>query len=308
MATLKRLLVILIVLAAVSAQAATLVLKRAWIEKFKDRSTIDAALLIDKAHKSANSPKEDGDMHLAGRAAKEIGLPMVVELMNARDEKQARALIRDNEGKNTPVAVSGVWRVWFEHPPGGDVAQKQFDTVDPPTDTNPAHMFEIHPVTKLGTIDLVGTLRPINGFTPHPAAAAFGAYESKSLKLKATKSAVTLISTKVVFNYTKFVLRVTSNVTTLDDGGFALLADVGEEGGDEDDALATNVRMIFVPGSEPWKKVRDGVQAGDEMSVVGIPRLNLNAVSTAIATIGTAQITRKLPYEMIIVSLEEEEE
>ena len=56
--------------------AATLVLKRSWIEKFKDRATIEANFTVDHAHAKPNAPAKDGDIHVAGRAPKEIGLPM----------------------------------------------------------------------------------------------------------------------------------------------------------------------------------------------------------------------------------------
>ena len=39
------------------------------------------------------------------------------------------------------------------------------------------------------------------------------------------------------------------------------------------------------------------------MHVIGIPRINLNAVSTFIAVNGGQKLTRKLPYEMIIVAV-----
>ena len=299
----KRTLAILIILAAASAQAATLVLKRAWIENFKDRATIDASFLVDRAHKQANAAKDDGDMHVAGRAPKEIGLPMVAEIMNAREETGAVKLIHDNEGKAQSTQVSGAWRVWFEHPPSTG-SQIQFATVPPAANTNPDHCFEIHPVTKVGSIDLAKTLRHIEGFTPKDPDKAFAHYEGLSVTLKATTSAVTLSSTKSGFNYVRFVLRATSKRTNLKDGGFALTADVGEENGDEDEILARNVRMIFVPGSPPWMKVQQGLQIGDEMDVVGIPRVNLNAISKVIGSLGASTVTRKLPYEMIIVSLE----
>jgi hypothetical protein len=48
-----------------------------------------------------------------------------------------------------------------------------------------------------------------------------------------------------------------------------------------------------------------GLAIGDELEVLGIPRLNLNAISTAInSKAGTPSGPRKLPYEMIVVALE----
>jgi hypothetical protein len=115
---------------------------------------------------------------------------------------------------------------------------------------------------------------------------------------------VTLESAKVGFNYVLFTMHITDKRTTLKDGGFAVTADILPEAGEEDDAIANNVRMIFVPGTEPWKKAQAGLQAGDEMEVLGIPRVNLNAVSSFLAKAADSTVKRKLPYEMIIVALE----
>ena len=244
-------------------------------------------------------------MHVAGRASKEIGLPMVAEIMNAAGPKESGAvqLIHDNEGNGQSLMISGAWRLWFEHPPATG-SQIQFASVPPAGNTNPDHCFEIHPVIKIGSQDVTESLLPIQGFTPKDPEKAFGAYEKLSVTLRATASSVTLNSTKAGFNYVRFTMRATSRRTTLKDGGFAFLADVAVEGGDEDESLAHNVRMIFVPGSDPWKKVQSNFQDGDELEVLGIPRINLNAISSLLKVAGNTTVTRKLPYEMIVVALE----
>ena len=302
-----RLFIALIVLSW-SGSAATLVLKRAFIEQFKDRAIIDATFTVDHAHKKPNQPADDGDMHVAGRAPKEIGLPMVAEIMNAADSDakvvSAIKTIHVNEGTSKTLAVSGAWRVWFEHPPSQG-SQIQGATVPMAGNTNPDHCFEIHPITKVDASDLTGTFHDVKGFPAKDAAAAFGAYEKLKITLRATATAVTMNSTKTGYNYVKFSMHTTGALTKLKDGGFAVMADVLAEGGDEDEALASGVRMIFVPGTPPWKKVMSGLAIGDEMDVLGIPRLNLNAISAAVnSKAGVPAGQRKLPYEMIVVALE----
>lgn len=291
---------------AVAAQAGTIVLKRAWIEKFKDRATIDATFTVDHAHPKPNSPVKDGDMHVAGRAPQEIGLPMVAEIMNAAaaNEQGAVKQVHANEGNGQSIPVTGVWRIWFEHPPSSG-SQIQFANVPPAANTNPDHVFEIHPLTKVGNNDLIPSFHDISGFTPKDAQAAFAAYEKLSVSIQATASAVTLTSSKSGFNYVLFTAHATGKVTPLQDGGLAFLASVLPKEGEEDDAIAEEVRMIFVAGSEPFNRVKSGFGIGDELTVLGIPRLNLNALSSFVATAGGGAVTRKLPYEMIIVALEE---
>ena len=307
MATWIRSITVLCV-AATCVQSGTIVLKRAWIEQFKDRATIDASFTVDHAHKKPNPAANDGDIHVAGRAPKEIGLPMVAEVMNASNDQPAVKLIHADEGGGQFIAVTGAWRLWMEHPPGSGV-QTQFDTVPPAANTNPDHCFEIHPLTKVGGNDLASSFHDIPGFTPKDAVAAFASYEKLSVTLRASATAVTLDSQKGAFNYVLFALRALGNPTKLQDGGFAVMCDVAADTGDQDQAIDQNIRMIFVPGTEPWNKVNAGFAAGDEMKVLGIPRINLNAVSTFLTAAGknaggAAGVTRKLPYEMIIVAVE----
>ncbi len=300
----SRRLVILLALAA-WGRAGTIVLKRAWIEQFKDRATIDAMFTIDHAHPRPNPPAKDGDMHVAGRAPKEIGLPMVAEIMNAADasEQGAVSTVHSNEGNGQFIAVSGAWRLWFEHPPSTGT-QIQFADVAPAGNTNPDHCFEIHPLTKVGSNDLKASLHDIGGFTYKDAEVAFASYEKLSVSLQSNATAVTLTSAKSGYNYVLFTMRVASRNTALKDGGISVVADVVPEAGDDAGALANNVRMIFVPGTAPFERASGGLQIGDELAVVGIPRVNLNAISAFLAATGNGKVTRKLPYEMIIVALE----
>lgn len=304
----KTRLFIALVILSWSGSAATLVLKRAFIEQFKDRATIDATFVVDHAHKKPNKPADDGDMHVAGRASKEVGLPMVAEIMNAADTDTkvvtAIKMIHDNEGTSEALAISGAWRVWFEHPPSQG-SQIQGATVPKSGNTNPDHCFEIHPVTKVAASDLTATFHDVKGFPGKETEKAFGAYEKLKITLRATKTAVTMDSTKTGFNYVKFTMHTTGALTKLKDGGFAVTADVLAEEGDEDEALASNVRMIFVKDTPPWKKAMSGLAIGDELEVLGVPRLNLNAISTVVnSKSGVPSGKRKLPYEMIVVALE----
>jgi hypothetical protein len=164
----RALAIALIGLAAASAALSEelLELNRSFIEKYKNRLTISAKYIVDAAHKKPNTPKKDGDMHVAGRAA-EIGLATVAEIQNAKEVPDALQIIRDVEGSDRKIAVTGVWRIWPEH--GGDQTHKQrsvagskYTGTGP---TNPPHVFEIHPVLQIEDQQLQTTLKPIDGFT-----------------------------------------------------------------------------------------------------------------------------------------------
>lgn len=297
----RRILTVLLFVAIVPlAFPGSVVLKKAWVSKYKDRATIDAKFTVDHAHKRPNQPKSDGDMHVAGRAPKEIGLPLVAEVVNAAQPgaKQALDSIHSVEGTGKFVDISGAWRLWFEHPAD---SQTQFTDFPKAGNTNPDHSFEIHPMTTFASLDLAKTFVPITGFSPYDAEKAFGSYEKLTISVQSTKTAVTLTSKKSGYNYVQFTMRMLGKPKKLDDGGYAVLADVQ---GNSDEAVAQKVRMIFVPGTPPCKKLTaDKLGAGDDLDVIGIPRVNLNAVWTMMNTPGAKLQNAKLPYEIIIVAV-----
>ena len=104
---------ILLLLPVASNAQIQITLKNSFIEKFKDRATIDATFTVDKAHKRPNPPSKDGDLHIAGRAP-EIGLAIVSEIMNAKDEDATVQAIHAAEQTHDPVKLSGAWRIWCE--------------------------------------------------------------------------------------------------------------------------------------------------------------------------------------------------
>src|SRR5207244_12175953 len=93
-----------------------------------------------------------------------------------------------------------------------------------------------------------------------------------------------------------------------DDGGYAPLADSTDEGSDDEDVIASKVRMIFVPHTAPWETIDQGVKGGGigdatELDALGIPRVNLNAISKFLSAAGNTAVTRKPPYAIIHVCL-----
>jgi hypothetical protein len=285
-----------------TAMAGSVTLKKAFIEKYKNRATIDASFVVDHAHPRPNPPQKDGDMHVAGRAQKEVGLPMVAEVMNAAQKGQGPAVtdIHADENGQTVVPISGVWRFWFEHP--STAPQIQFATVPPAKNTNPDHCFEIHPITKFDGKDVLDSFQFVPGFDAHPAKASFDSYEKLTISLKVSASAVTINSPKAGFNYADFFIEFVGKPQPLDDGGMVALANVLEE--EKGDPLVENVRMIFVPGTPPADQMQsDPPSEGDTWHVLGIPRVSLEAVSAWISKGGGNISNRKLPYEMIIVGV-----
>ena len=292
--------VLLLLALPLVAQNNTVVLKRAFVEQYKDRATIDVSFFVDHAHKRPNAPAVDGDLHVAGRAQKEVGLPMVAEVMNAAQPGEVAAVteIHSVEGNKTQIPVTGVWRFWFEHPAKQQI---QFAKVLVPANTNPDHSFEIHPITKVDKDDVTGAFQPTVGFQPYDAATAFAGYEKLKVTVSATSSAVSISASKAAYNYAEFEMTLAGSPKMLSDGGYAVLANVN---GRADESIASNIRMIFVPGTPPLQQLlSQKLDDGDTMHVIGIPRINLNAISSFVSASGGQTLSRKLPYEMIIVAV-----
>jgi hypothetical protein len=179
--------------------------------------------------------------------------------------------------------------------------QQQFNQFPRAANTNPDHSFEIHPITKYAGVDAGASVDFVPGFPAHDAQTSFGFYEKMSISVQATSSAVTLDAKKSEFNYAVFHMKLLGKTVPLEDGGSAVLADVSDAS-DGETVLASKIRMIFLPGTGPLKKVGAGGD-GLEFDALGIPRLNLNAISTFIKSAGGSPAQRKLPYEMIVVGL-----
>ena len=297
-------LVVLLLLPLTAAAQVVITLNNTFIEEFKDRATIDTMFTVDRAHAKPNSPSKDGDLHVAGRAP-EVQLPIVAELMNAKAQKPAMKRIHSVEGGDEGIAVAGAWRLWSEH--GGESHQVQGKALKRFTKTNPDHVFEIHPITKVDDFNVAGSFRPIRGFKPKDAENAFTKYESKRCKIVPGANGTTTIVTSMVgFNYVEFIMEVLDEQPHVQppDGRF-VFASVHALNGE---LLVHKRRMVFVEGTPPARAVA-GLKAGDRLHVLGIPRISLKLISWRIEHFKDDEfkdldmLNWDLPYEMIIVAV-----
>ena len=268
-----------------------------FIEKYKDQATISASFIVDKAHPHPNPPKNDGDLHAAGRA-EEIGLPIVAEIMNAASQKAAVAAIHKAEGTGNPIPLTGVWRIWCEH--GGDSQQIQGRPLQPFKTTNPPHVFEIHPITKFNSTSIIGALHPIQGYKPKDAEAAFLKYEALTSYITVGPDTTSLVTTMAGYNYVEFVAvpLAEERQEAFSDGVGVLAAVHNLDGG----LLVHERRMVFVKDSPEEKGLRS-LKPGEGMHVLGVPRISLKLLSYRAAHHSENQhmLDWALPYEIVIV-------
>lgn len=293
-------------------------LKKKWVETYMDRTSITADMTIHHSHQSPNkvgTGSADGDLHFSGEADI-VGLPFVAEIVNAASENSAVAFVKKTAKANeqapkheTSVPVSGAWRLWFEHPSKQQIQGGNNPFV--PDSTNPSHSFEIHPVSQIAppgqpSLNVRDRIVPVENFTnktmfeAYDAETAFPYFESLTLTIKASATAIAIRSNQLKYNYVKFDFELTQKPKKVQDGYIALARVVG--GSAETADLPGQIRLIFVDGTA-GADAMSKANTGDSFTVLGVPRLNLNAIDHLVKTNGTAQFTAKLPYEMIIVGV-----
>jgi hypothetical protein len=285
-----------------------IILKNTFIEQYKLRAAITAKFKVDKATKP-HAPKDDADIHIAGRSD-DVGLPMVAEIMNAAEDKPALAAVTAATG-GEPVRVTGAWRLWTEH--GGIGDQIQGDPVPPPSDTNPAHVFEIHPIVDFAGHSVAASLHPIAGYTPKEAHAAFVKYEGTKSSITPGANTTTITTTMAGYNYVDFVIEPTGEQKEVEGGRFVMAKVFSPDC----QLLVHNRRMVFLAGTPPETQVK-ALPAGGQLRVLGIPRIDLSLVSwrthcaqnqipdqPGCAAKHPDVLQWSLPYEMIIVGIGE---
>jgi len=290
-------LALLLLLPAIARADIVITLKNAFIDKFKDRATIDASFTVAHAHAHPNSPSKDGDLHASGLAP-EIGLAAVAEVMNAASEPAALDLIHQSEQDHQPLSVNSIWRLWCEH--GGDTEHVQGGTIKPITNTNPDHIFEIHPLLRVGGEDLTDDFHDIAGFTYKDARQAFTNYEQLPSRITVGSGTTTITTRMAGFNYVEFLLRLNEDPTHTLDDGLTVMATVLDLDGE---ILVRNRRMVFAAGTAPFEKIRT-MHRDETLHVVGIPRINLSLVAwrTSHRTSRPEALQWSLPYEIVVVA------
>lgn len=143
------------------------------------------------------------------------------------------------------------------------------------TNTNPDHIFEIHPLTEIGGIETRTSFHVIPGYKPKDAEDAFTRYENIRARIYPLKDSTKIRMGSVGYNYVKFRLRLREDPTHIIEDGLTVFADVKEVGGE---TLVRKRRMVFVADTRPYQAVRK-LKEGRCMLVIGMPRLNLSLVS-----------------------------
>ncbi len=273
-------------------------IERPFLERYKDRVTIDTTFTVDKVMSRPLPPSLDGDLHFAGRAP-EVGLPVVGEIVNAATRKDAVELAHEIANGGQAARISGVWRIWPEHAKRAE--EEQGEALEPFETTNPDHVFEIHPVTRIKGLGLHDTYKPVVGFKPGAAKRTLAIYEAAKCTIRIKPTTVSIVSETGLFNDVEFVMEVAADAQVVAPGGRFVMASALDLDGTP---LVERLRVVFTAGTAPERAVRR-LARGDRLHVYGIPRVDLSEVSrrVAAAVSDPSVLTRNLPYEIIVIGV-----
>lgn len=281
-----------------SAKEIEMELDKSFIEMFKDRVTIDATFTVDKAMRVPNGAELDGDLHFAGTTP-QIALLTVAEMANAASFPRAVELVKRADSTGKPLSISGVWRLWPEH--SGSTKVEQGKLVAPPDTYRPNHVFEVHPVTRVNQISLLDSFTPVAGFSPGDARETFPIYEKTVCKLLVKEKTISVVTRKGLYNDVEFVMEIADDQPmVVADGRFVMASALDMKGA----VLAEHVRTVFAKGTAPERAVRR-LRKGARLHVFGMPRVSFAEVLRRVrdSARDPGQLTRSLPYEIVIIGV-----
>jgi len=191
--------------------------------------------------------------------------------MNAADFPKTLKHVQDNLGGT--IQMIGVWRIWPEHGGESHHVQGEADPNDI-TDTNPDHIFEIHPLTQVGPFSVRSGFHPIPNFKTKNAQDAFQNYEGARSKITPKTDTTQIRLSQATYNYVEFKLELLETPSHELDDGLTAFARVRALDGE---TIVQKRRMVFVKGTKPETNIRN-LTAGQCMHALGMPRLNLTLV------------------------------
>jgi hypothetical protein len=271
-------------------------LDRGLIERLKNQATMTIDLPIDAAAREPNGERFDGDFHLSGRS-KEVGLPVLVEIMNAAEEREATNLVHRVEHSGRPVKISGAWRVWPEH--AGRGTKAEFDALEPLESAYAHHVFEIHPVTKIGGVELKNSFVPVAGYRPGAARRSFQIWSQATATLHLAPRSITLVTKNGLYNDVHFLLEVLGEPPLVVPDGRILMAAARELDGP---VVMERLRAVFVKDTPPERLARR-LSRGDRVHVWGLPRVDYAEISRRAKE---SILTGALPIEIVVIAVYQE--
>ena len=288
---------------------AELHLREALLEAQRDRVTATVTAVVDHIGREAHSLTDDCDLHVPLRS-RDIRVAFIGEVKNACSEKPpgtSRAFWSDRiyqETHGLAVPVSGVFRIWLEHPPAGTAVQTEAEPVPWYANSNPDHQVELHPLLGVGSLDFRPHIKWIQdgsqlfaGFGPDRLSTVLGKRLTIQRITFEGEPYVRIRGTKTGFNHWNLRGRVTQPAQALADG-LAMRLDILD--GDQVVPGALDLPAVVVEGTVAHTKSQ-ALSAGDVIRFQALVRIHLPSILDQVSS--TPQEV-PLPLEFVLLDLE----
>ncbi len=291
------------------ALGAELHLRESLLGAQRNRVTVMVTAVVDHIGRRAHSLDEDCDLHVPLRS-QDIRVPFIGELKNACSIKPAgtplafwsRQIYQETHGQAVPV--TGVFRIWLEHPPSGDAIQTEAEPVPWYENSNPDHQVELHPLLQVGSLDFSGHVTWIEegndrfeGFGPDRLPTLL----RKTLTIQRMQvegeSYIGIRGTKTPFNHWDLRARVSRGPQDLADG-VAVRLDILD--GNQIVPGALGLPAVAAAGTVAHDKVQ-ALNDGDLIRFQALIRMHLPSI---LDQLGTQPQEIQLPLEFVLLDLE----
>lgn len=165
----------------------------------------------------------------------------------------------------------------------------------------PDHVFEVHPVTEVSAVRLLGSFTPVKGFKPGGAQRTFGIFEKVACTLRVKPKTVSIVTETGLYNDVEFIMKLAdAPQLVVADGRFVTASAMDLDG----NVLVERLRMVFAKGTPPEQAVRL-LKGGDRLHVYGMPRLDFAEIARRVRDYrrDPAVLTQPLPYEIVILGI-----
>ncbi len=291
------------------AIGAELHLREALLRAQRDRVAATVTAVVDHIGKRAHRLQKDCDLHVPLRS-RDIRVPFIGELKNACSEKPqgtSLAFWRDQiyqETNGLAVPVTGVFRIWLEHPPPGNTVQTEAKPVPWYVNSNPDHQVELHPLLRVGSLDFRGHIKWIQlgnqrfeGFGPDRLPTLLRKRVTIQRIQHQNVPYVLIRGTKTGFNHWDLRGRVTQEPQPLTDG-VALRLDILD--GNQIVPGALNIPAVAAAGTVAHNKVQ-ALSPGDVIRFQALVRFH---VPTILDGLTDQPLEIQLPLEFVLLDLE----
>ncbi len=257
----------------------------------------------EKAHPIS----QDCDLHVPIRS-EDIKVPMLGEIKNACSMPEgAKSTYWTEELRpleNKAVKAEGVFRVWLEHPPE-DEGERQCECDELPEydSSNPDHMVELHPLTRLDNQSFLDHVKAIkkgaNQYEGSQGKRLASTLERKKITIQKEtedrKAYIVIRGPKTGYNHWTLDTTVKMKPQKVKDGHrFKVDVLSGSR------VVKVNLTAFTIEGTEADNSISQ-LKAGDTVTLFGLMRLDLR---TILQLAKGTETEIKMPYEMAVLSVQ----